>query len=276
MSKKMTKAEASAEALVEDFELALPITPEVVCNLISHDSFPVEYMERSMKTDGVEGMAHGLSKGGAVIIINEKITNLNRKTFTGAHEIGHVVLHIQEGKKNGFECSSSDIWGASVFEQEANQFASSLLMPKSIIGDCVRQNELSWKLVQSIMKDCKTSLEATARRVVGLSEEACALIIHKDGKMWSPIKSKHFSSAKYYIPSRPLSNNLETSPDIPTDNFFDYLLECDSSDWGVSGKNLPDSILYCSVHNEKHDKTMTLMLIPDVEEPDEEYDVPSF
>jgi|GEM_PF-5361032 len=56
----MTEAESTAEGLIEDFELTLPIKPHEVCERISHETFPIEYTEKTLETDGVEGMAQCL------------------------------------------------------------------------------------------------------------------------------------------------------------------------------------------------------------------------
>jgi len=230
-----------------------------------------------LQTGGFLGMSQAVD-GGALIIVNEGIENAGRKKFTGAHEIGHVVLHIQKGIKNSFKCTKSDFSTRTTvnLEREANEFASSLIMPKALIGDVVRQNDLSWHLIQSIKQDCGTSLEATARRVISISDDVCALLIHKDGKMWVPIKSKHFKSAKHFVPKCPFPKGMETFPDSPTEELPDYLMDCDSADWGLDGKGLPDSIQYCSIRNEEHDRTMTLLLVPEADEEDTEWEEPTF
>jgi len=270
----MTRAEQDAEDLVFDFGLTLPIIPKDVCAAISEPDFHFEYVEEAMQTGNFHGMSRATDSG-AVIIVNQKIENAGRKVFTGAHEIGHAVMHIQTGKKNHFECSKTDISGKGKvnFEKEANEFASSLIMPKALIGDMINQNELSWKLIHSIKSCCETSLLASAMRVVSLSENVCALIVHKDGDMWTPTKSKSFN---YYIPKRPFSKDLETSPDLPTDSFTDELLECEPADWGIGGNDLPDTILYYSIHNAEYDRTMTLILVPEIEEEDEVSCQPTF
>lgn len=273
----MTKAEHEAESLVFDLGLSLPILPEEVCKQISEPGFHVSYVEEPMQTGDFLGMSKAVDDG-ALIIVNDAIENRGRKTFTGAHEIGHVVLHIQQNLKTSFSCSREDfsIRTKIDFEKEANEFASALIMPKGLIGDTVRNGELSWSLIDSIRQECGTSLEATARRVIAISNETCALIIHKDGTMWLPIKSKAFKSAGYYIPKRPFSKDLETCPDSPTEDLPNYLQDCDALDWGMSGKDLPDSIFYSSIRNEEHDKTMSLILVPEIEEADETEYEPSF
>ena len=266
----MSEAESTAEGLIEDFNLTLPIKPREVCERISHETFPIEYAEKTLETDGVEGMAQCLPSGGALIIVNNKIDNAGRRTFTAAHELGHVLLHIQACKKQDFECSNKTMKSKDPYEKEANQFASSLLMPKAIIGKRIILEGMSWRLIQAIMNECGTSLEATARRVVSISDEQCALVIHKNGEMWRPIKSKPFESAGFFIRKAPFCKELDTSEDLPSNQLFDELWECEPSDWGITGKDLPGEILYHSIHNKEYDRTMSLIVIPEIEEDDEE------
>lgn len=67
------------------------------------------------------------------IMINSTIDNEGRKHFTIAHELGHYFLAHQL-KQNTFYCSKNEIveegaWKDPI-EQEANHFASCLLMPE--------------------------------------------------------------------------------------------------------------------------------------------------
>lgn len=270
----MTKAEKEAEDLVFDMGLTLPIVPEEVCELISLPDFKVSYVEEPMETNDFLGMSRATDDG-AVIIVNQGISPPGRKLFTAAHEVGHVLMHIQVGQENHFECSQADIFGKAKvnYEKEANEFASSLTMPKSLIGEMINQNDISWQLMHLIKSECETTLIATARRVINLTGEVCALIVHKDGEMWNPYKSKTFD---YFVPKHPFSKSLKTAHDLPTESFTDEFLECEPLDWGISDKGLPDSILYSSIHNDEFNRTMTLLLIPEIEEDDEVSCEPTF
>ena len=165
-----------------------------------------------MNTEGFHGISMG-SANGVAILINEAITNPHRKRFTAAHEIGHVCLHIQTNKQSQFQCSEKDLSSNSNqnsnFEKEANEFASSLLMPAAMVVPEIHQNDLSWSLIKKIQQRCDVSLEVAARRVIALSKEACCLLIHKNNKMWFPIKSSAFN---VFIPTQVFPNNLPTSP----------------------------------------------------------------
>lgn len=73
------------------------------------------------------------NNGQTYIVINRAIDNESRKHFTIAHELGHYFLSHQL-KQNTFYCSKNEIvkeglWKDPI-EQEANYFASCLLMPE--------------------------------------------------------------------------------------------------------------------------------------------------
>jgi len=273
----MTSSETEAEQLVEDLGLSLPIIPEEVCSHISGGGLLVEYTEEQFQSSGVCGMAVGHGNN-VTVVVNSEITNQGRRNFTAAHEIGHVILHIQKNIESNFRCSDKDVYGkndaSSLYEKEANEFASCLLMPKVLIGRRITRTDLSWDLVQKLSIDCATSLEATARRVVKLSRDQCALIIHKKGEMWTPIRSPSFFG---YLDSTPFPSHLEDSPDVAGSNYPSALEECDAGDWFANPKNTPSTILYQSIYNKEHDRRMTLLLIPEEDTDDsDEWAAPTF
>lgn len=251
----MTNPEKQAEELIQDLGIAIPISPTSVCKLISVNEFKVQYQEKQFNSSDICGVSAGdMSK--AKILVNSNIELDTRKLFTAAHEIGHVVLHIQTGKN--FECHSSDLYrNSNQFEKEANQFASALLMPSFLIQDDINRNDLSWQLVSDIADTCQTSLEATARRIISLSKEPCVLLIHQDNKPWYPIKSSHWS---WYL----------ENPQFPDLDYCDYedltdnMEECALSDWDIS--NIDDGEYQCkysSIYfkNDSVNKIMTLLLL---------------
>lgn len=73
------------------------------------------------------------NNGQVYIMVNSNIDNFGRRNFTIAHELGHYFLshHLTQ---NAFYCAEEMIveeglWNNPI-EQEANYFASCLLMPK--------------------------------------------------------------------------------------------------------------------------------------------------
>ncbi|CAO3424287.1 ImmA/IrrE family metallo-endopeptidase, partial [Azospirillum doebereinerae] len=86
-----------------------------------------------------EPQISGMSVDGAAFLIDETPVvgmTLLRDTvdnfwFTLLHEVGHIVLHYRTGLSSGFfdDVNSSEV---DEFEVEANQFASSMLIPAEV------------------------------------------------------------------------------------------------------------------------------------------------
>lgn len=258
----MTRAMVEAERLLEDLGLKqVPVIPKTICEAMSSPNYQITIDEKPMDSEGFHGISMG-NANGAVILINAIISNQHRKRFTAAHEIGHVHLHIQTKKQSQFECTATDISSNSSqnndFEKEANEFASSLLMPASIISPDIYKNDLSWALIENIQKRCDVSLEAAARRVIALSKEACCLITHKEHEMWTPVKSTSFNA---YLSKQPFPNHLHTNVDTDgIDKLPDDMDECDFDDWEFPDNAHTGQLFYSSIHNSAFNRTMTLLL----------------
>lgn len=82
---------------------------------------------------GFDGISFFTSKGYPVIIINRYMSN-DRKRFTLAHELGHLVMH----NENEFPISE-----LRDKEKEANEFASQFLMPEKHIKNALRGMRIS-------------------------------------------------------------------------------------------------------------------------------------
>lgn len=105
-----------------------------------HKVFPLIMTSEGIKFKEVpsdnNNFVGALTKGNnsqVYIMVNSGIDNMGRKHFTIAHELGHYFLshHL---KQNAFYCSGEKIveegaWKDPI-EQEANYFASCLLMPE--------------------------------------------------------------------------------------------------------------------------------------------------
>lgn len=104
-----------------------------IFSLLESNGIILYEIEAIEKFDGVSFIT---DKGFPVIIVNKNFSN-DRKRFTIAHELGHILLH----NENNFPISNY-----RDKEQEANQFASEFLMPKDAIKNSLRylkMNELA-------------------------------------------------------------------------------------------------------------------------------------
>lgn len=101
-----------------------------IFSLLEQNGIIIYEIDEIEKFDGVSFIT---DKGFPVIIVNKNFTN-DRKRFTIAHELGHILLH----NENLFPISSY-----RDKEKEANIFASEFLMPESEIKNSLRQLKMS-------------------------------------------------------------------------------------------------------------------------------------
>ncbi len=120
------------------------------------------------------------AKGQGVITVSTSIRDIGRKRFSLAHELGHFELH--RGEKGLSICLSKDIGELAGpkpthdLEGEANEFASSFLMPKRFFAPLCGEAEPSIELIAKLSKDFSTSLTATALRYLKFCEEQVAIV----------------------------------------------------------------------------------------------------
>ena len=257
--------EQQAEELIRDLGITIPISPMSVCESISTNEFKVKYKERRLNSPDIFGISVG-DTSQATILVNNSIQSDKRKLFTAAHEIGHVILHIQTGKKPESECNSSDLKENNAsnkqLEKEANQFAGSLLMPRFLIQDDIQRNNLGWELIKIIANKCNTSLEATARRVIGLSKEHCALLVQNNGTPWTPVKSCSWS---WYLPPAPFPEDTLDCGDYS--DLSRKMEECDLTDFGIENINSDEyQCFYSSIYHPGHSRIMTLLRLEEKSE----------
>lgn len=109
-----------------------------------------------------------------------------RKRFSIAHELGHLVMgHIENLAK---VCNEKDMasWYIANKETQANFFASELLLPTKLMKKKCDTDNINFKTINNIAREFKTSLTATAIKFVRLCPEKCAVVYSSEGKIqWS-------------------------------------------------------------------------------------------
>ncbi len=80
----------------------------------------------------------------------------HRARFTGAHEIGHLILHRGQVQARNTKQEKA-IGGVFSLERQANSFAAEFLMPHDVIKNC--------KTPLDLAKLCNVSVEAAERRM---------------------------------------------------------------------------------------------------------------
>ncbi len=98
-----------------------------------------------------------------VIFLNDRIKNKDRRRFTVAHELGHILLGHNINKyiqARNMEIDST----IDMNELEANVFARNILMPACVL------KELDVTTVDEIMEVCKISKQSAIVRLRRLEE----------------------------------------------------------------------------------------------------------
>ncbi|HZR03167.1 MAG TPA: ImmA/IrrE family metallo-endopeptidase [Burkholderiales bacterium] len=130
------------------------------------------------------GMEGAMLCAGAksAIVVSTRIREPGRRNFTAAHELGHYSLHKD---REELRCSIENLLDVAPhptnIEQEANEFAMTLLMPADDVRERSHGKNTSISLVKELAARYGTSLTATALRIREVSDRAIALIFVQSG-----------------------------------------------------------------------------------------------
>ena len=172
---RLEMAKQKAETVLHDVRITtLPVDPFAIaasCDIVVKP-----------KPDTAEGVSGMLLRHGDVfgILYATHVSNEGFQRFSVAHELGHYFLdgHIDHVlPKDGVHASHAGFVSADPYEMEADCFAASLLMPKIAFKRTTRRLDPGLAVVESLSKDCRTSLTATAIRYAELTDDAIAVII---------------------------------------------------------------------------------------------------
>ncbi len=143
---KITKPPFDLEALVQNYAT-------------------LEYIEFPTDADGlVIGIG---SKKKPEILINSKPYE-NRKKFTLAHELGHIIIPWHTGTIISHTDTESDPhleWEYSTMEGEANRFAAELLMPSKWLNNYSTNKQEIQNLILKTLELCETSLDSALIKI---------------------------------------------------------------------------------------------------------------
>jgi len=106
-----------------------------------------------------------------------------RKRFSIAHELGHLLMsHIESIQKI---CSDADMmnWYQGSQETQANFFASELILPTKLVSKRCDIGNINLDPIRQIAEDFRASLTATAIKFVRLCPEKCAVVFSTNGEI---------------------------------------------------------------------------------------------
>lgn len=139
----------------------------------------------------------GFPGGGIFLAPNQ---GNGRKRFSIAHELGHfhIPSHAKSRTAGISYCADRDMRArssdAKQREWEANDFATELLMPKSLFSADVKRLDVSIGSAQRLaapdMYD--VSLTAAAWRIIQTTRERCAMVVSTGGSVEWVVRSDSF------------------------------------------------------------------------------------
>ncbi|MES2648113.1 MAG: ImmA/IrrE family metallo-endopeptidase [Bacteroidota bacterium] len=128
----------------------------------------------------------------AVINLNSSISNVGKRNFVLAHEIGHFLLHkdLKLFVDNFKTLSEWHVKG--IHEQQANQFAEELLIPQALFISMVKGKRLNLALIEQVAAFFSASLTATFIRYSRLGDFPMMIVYIEDGVIRWKMPSKDF------------------------------------------------------------------------------------
>ncbi len=127
-------------------------------------SHGIKLLASPLKSDAFFGMSVGEEDGGPAIVVNvwDRIP-VERWIFSAAHELGHLILHL-----DAFDADIVDEDGAQ--EDEANKFASYFLMPqKGFDREWAETRGLDlWDRILKIKRIYRVSYKTVLMRLIEL------------------------------------------------------------------------------------------------------------
>lgn len=196
----MNPARKRAQQIIEDLHIDDPA-------LLSHLHEICIERGAYVREDPIDNAEARLTVSGdrGIITINPGETYASRKRFSIAHELGHFELHRHSGES--IRCSQRDMneWAAGQDEAscrreaEANEFASELLMPEKFFKRAVQYGRPGLRLLTSLSTRFQTSLFATVRRFLDVTDEACAAVFFKEEVVNYSLRSPLFEEKRFWI-----------------------------------------------------------------------------
>lgn len=246
-----------AEILRQNPQMPVPVPLEDLARLAGISKI------EAFTSDGFEGalIANATKSEGAIFYSNRGPRL--RQRFTIGHELGHFLLPWHRQAK--FQCTAEDITsgGNKDWEIQANQFAAELLIPAPLVKTRLQKlKDPELAHIMALRDEFETSMEMTARRVVELSEYACAVIFSKDNVVRYPVWSPYFTHRLCVkkgerLPAKSPSREAASDPD--------EWHELDAHWWLVErrGEDTPESVYEQTLVQENGHKVTLLTYDPE-------------
>jgi Zn-dependent peptidase ImmA (M78 family) len=180
--------ENSPERYAQDILSALELSPPVDVHRVCSSYDIRVYFEDIQTAEAFLVVANGKKS----IIINErKILYIPRQRFTIAHEVGHFFIPWHSSQCACYKIGDFDTSNAA--ENEADIFASELLIPTVFLLPKIQGKTITLELIKKLAQQFNVSLGAITRKVIANTEEkVIGLLYYRDGTKLVQAKSRSF------------------------------------------------------------------------------------
>lgn len=176
MTRIHRRAVRAAKGVIEDYGIRAP--EEIELEAIAYD--------RGLTViDGpLNGALARLLREGdrGVVRISDAIQYPGQRRFCIAHELGHFLLHHDQGQLA--LCTNEDMlagYAQGAIEPEANAFAGELLMPELLLRSRLNPADLNLDVISELAASFGSSMSASIHRVVDMGIHICALVRSEAG-----------------------------------------------------------------------------------------------
>jgi len=176
-----------AEAVIKQIPaIAYPLPIEEVAlalNIARIEDIDTDAFEGALLADDTKSSCAILLKAGVIE---------TRRRFTIGHELGHALMPLHFPSAGRFQCTKSDmrgndssgLKGRPLWEAQANEFSSELLMPRNEFKRRLRAKRgASIEALVELSDEFGVSKTAAGRRLISLSDDPTSMIIARHGKI---------------------------------------------------------------------------------------------
>ena len=175
MSDPYWSAMVAAERVVREQGISeLPVDPIALARCLG-----IEVVAKPASAQGVSGMLLRLGNAFGIVYATH-IDNIGFQNFCVAHELGHYFLpgHLDAVLAKGDVHESRAGFGSDDrYEIEADHFAATLLMPRTLFKATMRVAGDGLPAIERLADRCRTSLTATSIRYTKCTRDAVAVVL---------------------------------------------------------------------------------------------------
>ena len=196
------------------------------------------------------------------ITLSDAITEVGRRRFAIAHELGHWELH--KDVSQSFFCSEADMrqYQQSGPEIEANTFASELLLPKTMINSATLKAEPDLDIIRDWSQTFNVSFTSAAVRYAGISRQP-VMVVFSDGNQVRWWRRNEDRMAGLWFESEQRLGSCSIAADLNKNpRQAGVMRHVDWSAWFPHLEDKGEELFECAVQLHPYQTTLSLLWLP--------------